>query len=123
LGPGLLESSYEECLAYELSKRGLRFDKQKMLPLVYDEIKLETGYRVDLLVENEVIVEIKAVDKLTDVHRAQLITYLKLSGCELGMLVNFNVTRLKKGMERFILSNGNFNRRGENHEGRKGKYG
>ncbi|MGQ9642855.1 MAG: GxxExxY protein [Ignavibacterium sp.] len=103
LGPGLLESAYEECLSYELKKLGLMVEKQKPLPLVYEEVKLDAGYRVDLLVENKIIVEIKSVDSLADIHMAQILTYLKLSGCRLGLLVNFNVKHLKDGIKRVIL--------------------
>jgi GxxExxY protein len=103
LGPGLLESAYEECLNYELSKSGLSVRKQAPLPLIYKEIKLDIGYRVDLLVENKVIIEIKSVEALADIHTAQLLTYLKLSGCKLGLLANFNVTHLKDGIKRLIL--------------------
>jgi len=103
LGPGLLESAYEECLYYELVKLGLKVEKQKPLPLVYNEVKLEAGYRVDLLVENSVIVEIKSVEALCDIHMAQILTYLKLSGCKLGLLINFNVPHLKDGLKRVIL--------------------
>jgi GxxExxY protein len=104
LGPGLLESTYEQCLFYELEQVGLFVEKQKPLPVIYQNIKLETGYRIDLLVENQIIVEIKSVEQLTPTHEAQLLTYLKLSGCELGMLINFNVARLKDGMRRKIMS-------------------
>ena len=103
LGPGLLESAYEECLFYELRQSGLNVQKQKPLPLIYKEVKLEAGYRVDLLVENSVIVEIKSVDELNNVHLAQVLTYMKLSGCKLGLLVNFNVQHLKQGIKRVIL--------------------
>jgi GxxExxY protein len=103
LGPGLLESAYEECLYYELRQTGLYVQKQKPLPLVYREVKLEAGYRVDLLVENSVIIEIKSVDALNDVHLSQVLTYLKLSGCKLGLLVNFNVQHLKQGIKRVVL--------------------
>lgn len=103
LGPGLLESAYEECLLYELLKSGLSVEKQKPLPLVYEEVKLDVGYRVDLLVENMVIVEIKSIDSLADIHMAQILTYLKLSGCKLGLLANFNVKHLKDGIRRVIL--------------------
>jgi len=102
LGPGLLESSYEECLFYELVKRDLIVQKQKPLPLVYKEVKLEIGYRVDLLVENKVVVEIKSVDALNDVHLAQILTYLKLSKCKVGLLINFNVSLLKNGIRRVV---------------------
>jgi GxxExxY protein len=102
LGPGLLESAYEECLYYELNKTGLIVQKQKPLPLVYEEVKLEVGYRVDIMLENRLIVEVKAVDALNDVHLAQLLTYLKLSNCKLGLLINFNVTLIKKGIKRVV---------------------
>ena len=103
LGPGLLESAYEECLHYEIMQSGLNVKKQKPLPLVYKEIKLDIGYRVDLLVENKIIVEIKSVESLADIHLAQILTYLKLSGCKLGLLTNFNVSHLKNGIKRVIL--------------------
>lgn len=103
LGPGLLESAYEECLFYELMKNGLKVEKQKALPLIYDDVKLEIGYRVDLLVENLIVVEIKSVEALNEVHLAQILTYLKLSNCKLGLLVNFNVKQLKNGFKRVIL--------------------
>jgi len=103
LGPGLLESAYEECLYYELNKIGLKVEKQKALPLVYKEIKLETGYRIDLIVESSIIIEIKTVDSLSDIHLAQILTYLKLSNCKLGLLVNFNVRHLKDGIKRVVL--------------------
>ncbi len=103
LGPGLLESAYEECLYYELKQSGLSVRKQVALPLVYKEVKLDAGYRIDLLVENKIIVEIKSVDSLADIHLAQILTYLKLSKCKLGLLVNFNVKHLKDGIKRVIL--------------------
>ena len=103
LGPGLLESAYEECLFYELSKSGIHVEKQKALPLKYYDVFLECGYRVDLLVENQLIVEIKACESITDVHKAQVLTYLKLSGCKLGLLINFNVKLLTNGLKRLIL--------------------
>jgi GxxExxY protein len=102
LGPGLLESAYEECLYYELIKEGLRVQKQKPLPLIYHEVKLEVGYRVDLLVEEKVIIEVKAVDQLNDVHLAQVLTYLKLNNNKLGLLINFNVARVKEGIRRVV---------------------
>lgn len=102
LGPGLLESAYEECLYYELKQAGLKVEKQKPLPVIYKEVRLEAGYRIDLLVENKVVVEIKSVEVLNDVHTAQVLTYLKLSGCKLGLLINFNVTRLVDGLKRLI---------------------
>ncbi|MCB0824119.1 MAG: GxxExxY protein [Bacteroidales bacterium] len=102
VGPGLLESANEECLAYELIKSGLFIEKQKALPLVYEEIKLDPGYRVDILVENKLIIEIKSVEALNDVHLAQILTYLKLSGCKLGLLINFNVALIKNGIKRVV---------------------
>lgn len=103
LGPGLLESSYKECLFYELNKNGIYTEKEKALPLIYQDVKLEIGYRVDLIVENKVIIEIKAVEALTDVHTAQVLTYLKLSGCKVGLLLNFHTAHLKQGIKRFVL--------------------
>ena len=100
LGPGLLESSYEECLAYELNDAGIYFERQKALPLIYREVKMDAGYRVDFLVENQIIVELKSVECLNNVHVAQVLTYLKLSGCRLGLLMNFNVALLKHGLRR-----------------------
>ncbi|MGZ4042633.1 MAG: GxxExxY protein [Bacteroidia bacterium] len=102
LGPGLLESAYEECLFYELKKTGLKVEKQKALPLVYEDIKLEIGYRIDLLIEDKFIIEVKSVEALNDVHLAQVLTYLKLSNCKLGMLINFNVSLIKNGIRRVI---------------------
>ena len=102
LGPGLLESSYEACLAFELAQSGLKVEQQKSLPLVYKQVKLDCGYRLDLLVDGTVIVEIKAVDSLAPIHEAQLMSYLKLSGCRVGLLINFNVRRLKDGLRRFV---------------------
>lgn len=103
LGPGLLESSYKECLFYELNKNGIRAEKEKALPLIYQEVKLDIGYRVDLLVENKIIVEIKAVEALNDIHTAQVLTYLKLSGCKIGLLLNFHTSQLKQGIKRLVL--------------------
>jgi GxxExxY protein len=102
LGPGLLESSYEECLYYELVQSGLLVEKQKPLPLVYKEVKLDCGYRLDLLVEKKVIVEVKSVEALNDIFLAQVLTYLKLSNCKLGLLMNFNVVLLKDGIKRIV---------------------
>ncbi len=102
LGPGLLESAYEECLFYEIKQIGLRVEKQKPLPLIYKEVKLDVGYRLDLLVENKVIVEIKSVEGLNDIHTAQVLTYLKISGCKLGLLMNFNVLKIKDGIKRLV---------------------
>ena len=101
LGPGLLESAYQECLLYELLKSDILAEKQKALPLVYDDVKLECGYRVDLLIEKKVVVEIKSVEALNDVHLAQVLTYLRLSNCKLGLLINFNVPLIKNGIRRF----------------------
>ncbi len=103
LGPGLLESTYEVCLEHELIQHGFNVERQKALPVVYNNIKLEAGYRIDLLVENEVIVELKAVDELAPIHEAQLMTYLKLAEKKLGLLINFNVKLLKDGIVRRIL--------------------
>src|SRR3972149_2475450 len=103
LGPGLLESTYEACLAYELRKRGLQVATQVGLPVVYDEAQLDIGYRIDLLVENLVIVELKAADAVLPIHEAQLLSYLKLSGKKVGLLINFNVLRLKDGIKRKTL--------------------
>jgi len=96
LGPGLLESPYEECLCHELEKAGLRFERQKPLPLVYGRVKLACAYRMDLVVENSIVVEVKAVAKLDRVHEAQLLSYLKISGLRLGLLLNFNVRNLAR---------------------------
>lgn len=100
LGPGLLESAYEHVLCYELAQEGLAFERQKALPLVYEDVKLEAGYRVDILVEKKLILEIKSVETINEVHLAQVLTYLKLSGVRLGILMNFNVARLKEGIKR-----------------------
>jgi GxxExxY protein len=102
LGPGLLESAYEECLFYELKKTNLKVEKQKPLPLIYEEVNLEVGYRIDIIIEDKFIVEVKSVEALNDVHLAQLLTYLKLSDCKLGLLINFNVKLLKDGVRRII---------------------
>lgn len=103
LGPGLLENAYEECLMYELMESGLKAERQKPLPLIYKEVKLEAGYRVDLLVEDCIIIEVKAVDELSDILLAQILTYLKLSKCKFGLLVNFHVKLLEHGIKRVIL--------------------
>ena len=102
LGPGLLESVYEECLFYEIKKYGLSVDKQKALPLIYEDIKLDAGYRVDLWVEKKLIIEIKSVEALNDLHLAQTLTYLKLSDCKLGLLMNFNTILFKNGIRRVL---------------------
>jgi GxxExxY protein len=103
LGPGLLESAYETCLCYELSLNGLQIEKQKVIPISYRGIKLDAGYRLDLIVENQVIVEIKAVSKLLPVHEAQLLSYLKQVGGGRALLINFNVKLLKHGLRRLIV--------------------
>jgi GxxExxY protein len=102
LGPGLLESAYVACLWYELEKKGLVVEQQKPVPLVYEDVKLECGYRMDLLVERSVVVEVKSIDALAPIHEAQTLSYLRLSGCRLALLINFNVTILKDGIRRFI---------------------
>ena len=102
LGPGLLESAYEACIAYELTDRGWPIAAQQTLPLMYRGLKLDVGYRLDLLVDQRVIVEIQAVDYLLPIHQAQLMSYLKLSGCKLGLLINFNVPLLKRGVVRVV---------------------
>ena len=103
LGPGLLESAYESCLYHELLISGLKAVKQKALPLVYKDIKLDAGYRVDILVENSIVVEIKSIEAFADIHIAQILTYMRLSESRLGLLVNFNVAHLKDGIKRMIL--------------------
>ena len=102
LGPGLLESTYETCLAYELKQMGLDVKQQQALPVVYKEVKLDAGYRIDLLIENKVIVEIKSVEALADIHTAQLLTYLKLKDLKLGLLINFNSVRVVDGLKRIL---------------------
>jgi GxxExxY protein len=102
LGPGLLESAYKECLFYRLGKEGYFVEKEKPMPLVYEEVKLDCGYRIDLLVERKVVIEIKSVEALNDVHFSQTLTYLKLGKFKLGLLINFNVTLLKEGIKRII---------------------
>jgi len=106
LGPGLLESTYTACLQHELKRAGLKSDAQVGLPVVYDGVKLDLGYRIDLLVEDLVIVELKSVDAIAPVHQAQIISYLKLSGRSLGLLINFNVAHLKDGIKRFVNGTG-----------------
>lgn len=103
LGPGLLESTYEVCLEYELMKNGFEVARQVALPVIYDEVKLEAGYRIDIIVNSNVILEIKSVDCLAPIHTAQVLTYLKLSDIKLGLLINFNETDLKNGIKRLIL--------------------
>lgn len=106
LGPGLLESTYEACLVYELRKFGWRAESQIGLPVVYEGVKLDLGYRIDLLVVNLVVVEIKSVEALAPIHQAQLLSYLKLSGKSLGLLINFNVPHLKEGIKRLVVGTG-----------------
>ena len=103
LGPGLLESAYEECLCYELKESGLSFRRQVPLPVVYKAIRLDCGYRIDLVVEEQVILELKTVERLMPIHEAQILTYLKLSGLHTGLLLNFNSAVLKDGMRRIML--------------------
>ena len=102
LGPGLLESTYEECLCYELGLQGIIFDRQHKLPVRYKEKELDCGYRVDILVERSIILELKAVDSIAPIHKAQLLTYLKISNLQLGFLLNFNVPVLKNGIHRMV---------------------
>lgn len=101
LGPGLLESAYEECLAFELQREGLAIKRQLSTPVVYKDVKLDCGYRIDILVENSVVVELKVVDEFNPVHTAQILTYMRFSNMKLGLLINFNVTSLKNGIRRF----------------------
>lgn len=103
LGPGLLESAYQTCLIHELNKKGLETTAEQPVPIVYDDIKLDCGYRLDILVENTVIIELKTVEAFTDVHTAQILTYLKFSHKHIGLLINFNVKSLKNGIRRFVL--------------------
>ncbi len=100
LGPGLLESAYQECLDYELRKTTLKIERQKPLPLVYEEVKLDCGYRLDFMVNRKVIIEIKSIEALNDIHLAQILTYLRLSECKVGLLINFNVIKLTNGLKR-----------------------
>jgi GxxExxY protein len=103
LGPGLLESAYEECLVYELNRLGIQVARQRPVPVVYKEIKLDCGYRLDLIIEGEIIIEIKSIDGLAPIHEAQILTYMKFSKIRTGLLINFNVTSLKQGIKRFVL--------------------
>jgi len=103
LGPGLLESAYEECLCHELNLRGLRFRRQVSLPVTYKGIKLDCGYRLDILVEEKVILELKSVDEVTPLHKAQLLTYLRLSGNKVGLILNFNTAVMKDGITRLVV--------------------
>ena len=103
LGPGLLESAYEECLSYELNKSGLMIRKQVPVPIVYEEVKLECGYRIDILVEETLILELKSVEALAPIHEAQILTYMKFANKKIGLLMNFNCTLLKNGLKRYVL--------------------
>lgn len=102
LGPGLLESTYEACLLFELNEAGIKAESQKALPVIYKSVKLDVGYRIDILVEDKVVIELKSVEAINDVHMAQIITYLKLSDCHLGYLINFNVKYFKEGIKRVV---------------------
>jgi len=102
LGPGLLESVYEEVLSYELIKRNLNIERQKGIPVIYDNLKMELGFRADIIIENKVIIELKSVDAIAPVHSKQLLTYLKLTGCKLGLLINFNEALIKNGIKRIV---------------------
>jgi GxxExxY protein len=102
LGPGLLESAFQECLFFEIKKAGFNVEKEKPMPLMYEEVKLDCGYRIDLLIENKLVIEVKAVDSLNNIHLAQTLTYLKLGNFKLGLLINFNVAHLKNGIKRVI---------------------
>ncbi|MEW6202525.1 MAG: GxxExxY protein [bacterium] len=102
LGPGLLESAYEACMVYDLAQAGLKVEQQKPLPIIYRDVKLECGYRLDLVIEDEIIIELKSIEKILPIHNAQLISYLKLSGCKVGLLINFNVEMLKDGIKRVV---------------------
>ena len=103
LGPGLLESAYEKCLEYELTRKGLYVERQKPIPIVYKKLRLDYGYRIDLLIENKVVIEIKSVDALHPVHEAQILTYMKFAEKKVGLLINYNVKLLKEGIKRYVL--------------------
>lgn len=102
LGPGLLESTYKECLYYKITQSGFYIEKEKALPLIFEDVKLECGYRIDLLVDNQIVIEIKSVDALNEIHMAQVLTYMKLGNYKIGLLLNFNVIHLKNGMRRMV---------------------
>ncbi|WP_145857272.1 GxxExxY protein [Pedobacter suwonensis] len=102
LGPGLLESAYKECLFYKIDHAGFQVEKEKIMPLVFEDVRLECGYRIDILVENKLVLELKSVEMLNDVHLAQTLTYMKLGNYKLGLLMNFNVSRLKDGLKRIV---------------------
>jgi GxxExxY protein len=103
LGPGLLESAYEQCLAHELVRQGIAFQLQHPMPVQYQDVRLDCGYRIDVFVENQLIIELKSVEEIKGIHEAQLLTYMKLAGVKIGLLMNFNVTKLKDGIKRFVL--------------------
>ena len=103
LGPGLLESAYEECLSYELLQNGFKIERQKAVPVIFKEVKLDCGYRIDILVEDKILLELKSVDGLAPIHEAQILTYLKFAGKKIGLLINFNVPKLKNGIKRFVM--------------------
>jgi len=103
LGPGLLESAYEECLSFELEQAGIRYRRQVPLPVVYKDVRLDCGYRMDVVIENELIVEIKATERIAPIHEAQMLTYLRLSGLHVGLLMNFNDVTLRSGLRRVVL--------------------
>ena len=103
LGPGLLESVYEECLSYELMQNNLSIERQKAVPVIFKEVKLDCGYRIDILVENKIILELKSIDAIHPIHEAQILTYMKFAEKKIGLLINFNVTKLKNGLRRFVL--------------------
>lgn len=103
LGPGLLESAYEECLSYELLSKGFKIERQKPVPIIYKEVRLDCGYRLDLLVEKTVIVELKSIESINPVHEAQILTYMRFSNIRIGLLINFNVTVLRNGLKRYVL--------------------
>jgi len=102
LGPGLLENAYKECLFYKLNKEGFHVEKEKSLPLIFEKVKLDCGYKMDLLVENTIVIELKSVNKIKDIHLAQILTYLKLGNYKVGLLLNFNVKSLKDGIKRVV---------------------
>jgi GxxExxY protein len=104
LGSGLLESTYHQCLAYELTKNGIAFQSEVMMPVRYENLHIESGYRADLIIENKIIIELKSVEKITDIHKSQILTYLKMSGLEIGLLINFKEPLLKNGLHRFVNS-------------------
>jgi GxxExxY protein len=103
IGPGMLESAYEECMAHELNQQGLAFERQKAIPVIYKKIKLDCGYRIDLLIEKKIIIELKSIDALAKIHEAQILTYMRFAGIKVGLLINFNVTVLKNGIKRYVL--------------------